>query len=104
MAISFFDRELSKLFDRFNSTFGKGNLWHPETRTSTMFAILYLGILAKKIKRIHMNENARDLIKEFVQGKDKLNGLFDKAEHEMKGENHVEFTRQRHVSRIAAVV
>ena len=45
MAIDFFDRELLKLQDRFNSTFGENPTFKPDLRACTMLSICWLGMI-----------------------------------------------------------
>ena len=80
MAIDFFQKELEKVFDRFNETFGD-TLAKGEERANAQLLIIYIGGIAKKLMK---QKNGKDfnLIKEFMKGKAALYILFDKLENE----------------------
>ena len=83
MAINFFDRELSKLQDRFNSTFGSDPTFKPDLRACTMLSICWLGMIAKNINRVAKKDSVRSEIREFVNARHALNKLFDLSDLEL---------------------
>ena len=87
MPIDFFQSELYKIQDRFNQTFGKLVVCNVNTRMRVMLAIIFLGILERKI----MAKNDRDDIKRFIRTKDTLNKFFD---HFERRSDHVEHTNK----------
>jgi hypothetical protein len=83
MAINFFDRELSRLEERFNSTFGEDPKFKPDLRACTMLSIVWLGMIAKHINSAKKKDSVRSEIQEFVYGRHALDKLFDLADLEL---------------------
>jgi len=79
MAIDFFDKEVRKVQQRFNQTFGEMQVINLSARFNVIFSIINLGMIAKELN----NKNKRkDIakIKEFMQTKEILNMVFDSAQ------------------------
>ena len=83
MPINFFDKELSRLQDRFNSTFGVMTVCDLKARGQTILAIVGLGVLAKKINTTTDKDQVRAEISRFVKGRDTLNRWFDHVQSEI---------------------
>lgn len=83
MPIGFFDKELSRLQDRFNSTFGVMTTCDLKARGQTILAIVGLGVLAKQINTASDKDEVRAEISRFVKGRDTLNRWFDHVQSEI---------------------
>ena len=79
MAIDFFEKEVSKVHQRFNQTFGETQVINLSTRFNVILSIINLGLVAKELN----NKNKRkdiEKIKEFMRIKEILNKVFDSAQ------------------------
>ena len=72
MTVDFFENELGRIQVEFNRAFGTMPLCNPGVRTRTIFAIVQMGVLQKKIRK----ENRKEDIGRFVKIGDKLNEIF----------------------------
>ena len=91
MPVNFFATELRKIQERFNQTFGEMVVFNIKTRQQTIFAIIGMGLLEKKISSTTDKRKVRDDIKEFMHRSKTLNQLFDYIERS----NYVERTDRR---------
>lgn len=84
MPIDFFEQELSRLQERFNSTFGVMTTCDITARQSTLLSIIGLGVLAKRINSASDKDLVRTEITRFVKGRDVLNRWFDHVQTQIK--------------------
>lgn len=89
MPINFFSNELTKVYDRFNRTFGKLIVFNTNTRQRIVFSIISLGVLEKKIMVEKNKDQLRSEIKRFVRIKNILNHYFDEIDKRMEKTEHV---------------
>lgn len=94
MAVNFFDRELTRLQDRFNSTFGVMQTCDLKVRQSTILSIISLGLLANKINAASSNDEVRDEIAKFVKGRDVLTQFFNQVQQQIERRKHHSQTLQ----------
>ena len=80
MKIDFFEKELFAVRERFNQTFGKQIVCNLKTRYRVTFAIIHMGMLAKKIARTKNKSGVRGDIRMFIRIKNTLMTIFSTAE------------------------
>ena len=85
MAVDFFEKEVRKVRQRFNQTFGRQTVYNLNARYSAILSLCRLGILSRRISRAKNKEKVRDSIREFIRIRDVLNYFFDLMEREKKG-------------------
>ena len=88
MAIDFFEKELTKVQERFNQTFGKQTVCNLELRYSTILAICRLGRECEKIRKTKRKDDVRSEIKRFMKARNILNNLFDQFENQREERDH----------------
>ena len=91
MPVNFFKTELRKIQDRFNQIFGEMVVFNIKTRQQTIFAIVGMSLLEKRISSATNKEKVRPDIKRFMRTHKTLTNLFDDIERS----NHVERTDQK---------
>ena len=96
MAVDFFEKEVRKVRQRFNETFGRQTVCNLDARYSAILSICRLGILTRKISSAKNKENVRDSTSEFIRIRDVLNNFFNLMEKQMKGRRG--YTDRRKVS------
>ena len=87
MAIDFFQKEVRKVEQRFNETFGATQIVNLSARFNVIFAIINLGLIAKEINKQSIKQNGKkdiEKVKEFMRTKEILNNAFDNFENEKK--------------------
>ena len=77
MAVDFFEREVRKVRQRFNETFGRLTVCNLDARYSAILSICWLGILGRRISRVKAKQKAKDSINEFIRIRDVLNNVFN---------------------------
>lgn len=78
MAIDFFDREVTRLQDRFNDTFGNRPTTCIDAQNAAIMAIAGIGVLARKITRAEDKAAVRLEIQEFMHRKKVMDKFFDR--------------------------
>ena len=84
MAVDFFEKEVRKVRQRFNQTFGRQTVCNLNARYSAILSICRLGILSNRISRAKAKEKVRDSTSEFIRIRDVLNNFFNRMEKQMK--------------------
>ena len=80
MAVDFFEKELTTVWERYNQTFGKQSVCNLKTRYQVIFAIIHMGMLRKKISKTGDKSMYRDDIGLFIRTKNTLMTIFSNAE------------------------
>jgi len=101
MAVNFFEREVKKVRERFNQTFGRQIVCNLNARYSAILSICRLGILADRIREAEGKEKAKVSIQEFTRIRDVLNNFFNIMEkqeerrctHRRKDSNNIRLRR-----------
>ena len=88
MAIDFFQKELTKVQDRFNQTFGESQAIKLTARFNVILSIIHLGLIAKQINKSKRKDIKQ--IKEFMKTKAVLNSTFDSFESEIEKQNQIQ--------------
>ena len=80
MNVNFFEKELFKVQQRFNQTFGKQTVCDLQTRAHIIFGIIHMGLLGNKILKTKDKEIVRDDICMFIRTRNTLTTIFNNAE------------------------
>jgi len=103
MPINFFNSELTRLQDRFNSTFCVMTTCDLKARWSTILSIIRLGVLAKRINAASDKDQVRTEISQFIKGRDTLNKWFDYVQtqinQQQKRRHHGQTLQVQHENR-----
>ncbi len=83
MAVDFFEREVNKVQQRFNRTFGVLDVCDLQMRQKTMLRIINMMRLKDKIKSAHDNKNIKEDRSKFVRTRDWLNQVFNQIEQHL---------------------
>jgi len=83
MNLEFFEREMNRVEDRFNETFGPLIVCDIRARQNSILAICQMGILARQILRSKDDGEIRMNLKKFHRGRKALHNLFNRMEAEM---------------------
>ena len=86
MKIDFFERKVKKTQERFNQVFGTQTVCNIEERQTVIMAICWLSVLNKRIKG---NAENAELVREFMECRNKLNKHFNQKE---RRKTYVELT------------
>jgi formamidopyrimidine-DNA glycosylase len=80
MKVNFFEKELTRIWERFNQTFGKQIVCDLQVRAQVIIAIIHLGMLGNKIMKAKDKEMVRGDIRMFIRIKNTLTTIFNNAE------------------------
>ena len=80
MKANFFEKELSRLQQRFNQTFGSRSVCDLQARAQVILAIIYMGRLGSQIMNARDKQRVRDDIRMFIRTRDVLAGIFNNAQ------------------------
>ena len=94
MAVNFFEREVKKVRERFNQTFGRQIVCNLNARYSAILSICWLGILANRIREAEGKEKAKESIQEFTRIRDVLNNFFNLMEKQQKERRYRSHSRK----------
>ena len=84
MKVDFFEKELTRVRERFNQTFGKQLACDLQTRAEVIIAIIQMGLLGNKIMNAKDKELVRDDIRMFIKTRNQLATIFGKADKYFK--------------------
>ena len=80
MRIEFYEKELFKIREKFNQTFGEQTVCNLKTRCQVILWIIRMGLLHRKINKVACMKDARGEIQMFDKTKNALNTVFSEAE------------------------
>ena len=80
MKVNFFEKELTRVRERFNQTFGKQTVCDLQTRARVIIAIIHMGMLNNKILKAKDKSMVRGDIRMFIRIKNTLATIFNNAE------------------------
>ena len=83
MAVDFFEKELHKVQDRFNQTFGKPTVCDIRTRQQAMLKIIRMSLLRNRIMHSKAKEKIVQDRSKFVMTRNWLHSLFNQVENEL---------------------
>ena len=104
MAVNFFEREVKKVRQRFNQTFGRQIVCNLNARYSAILSICWLGILANRIREAEGKEKAKESIHEFTRIRDVLNNFFNQMEKHQKERRYRSHSRKDSNNRLRRYV
>jgi len=81
MKLKFFEKELQKVQERFNQTFGIMPVCDLRLRQSLILSICHLGCLAKKIAETKSRDQPHTIIARFMRTRNAINRIFDQIEN-----------------------
>lgn len=84
MKIQFFEKELQRVRDRFNETFGIMPVCDLKLRQRVILSICHLGCLAKEMAEIKSRDHPHNRIERFMRVRNVLNRIFDELEKDQK--------------------
>ena len=96
MAVNFFEKEVKKVRQRFNQTFGVLTVYDLKLRQSVILAIASLGNSSNKIEIMKSNSSEKDEIKKFVRTKNILNNIFNQIGKERRDHARSNIIRKSH--------
>lgn len=80
MKVNFFEKELTRVRERFNQTFGKQTVCNLQARAQVIIAIIQMGMLNHQIMKAKDKSAVRDDIRMFIKIKNTLATIFNNAE------------------------
>ena len=84
MKVDYFEKELSRVRERFNQTFGKQFVCDLQTRAEVIISIIHMGLLGNKIMNAKNKEMVRDDMRMFIKKKNQLATIFSNADKYFK--------------------
>jgi hypothetical protein len=80
MKVDFFEKELTRVRERFNQTFGKQLACDLQTRAEIIIAVIHMGLLGNKITNAKDKEMVRDDMRMFIKQRNALTKIFINVE------------------------
>ena len=80
MPTDFFCKEVERLQQRFNQTFGRLNTCNIRLRQSVILTICGLGCFGKEIVKAESKSDVKEAIQEFIKIRNRLNNIFNTIE------------------------
>jgi hypothetical protein len=84
MAIDFIEKEVDKVRERFNQTYGVMVVCNLNHRHAAILSIINMGMLCAKVTAAKSKDNARQDIQQFIRIRDTLNNHFNMLEQHLK--------------------
>jgi hypothetical protein len=97
-AIDFFEKEVKRLQERFNATFGQEKTVNMTARYLTILAICQAGILARSVRGTSDEKRIGEMTREFCSAREILNGLFDHFEPQTERSEYERATDKRSIA------
>ena len=94
-AIDFFEKEVKRLQERFNGTFGQEPTVNMRARHLAILAICRAGILARSVRETSDEKRIGELTREFCNVREALNMCFDLIEPQPERREHEYATDKR---------
>ena len=96
MRLKFFEKELDKVQERFNQTFGIMTVCDLKLRQSVILAICHLGCLVRTMTETKSRDHPHNKIARFMRTRNAINRVFDQLEkHQEKGRKQNDRNGQR---------
>jgi hypothetical protein len=90
MAIDFFEKEVEKLQDRFNKTFGMQRVCDVRARCQSIFTICRADFITRCIRDETDEKRIGDMTREFCKIRDGMNKFFDMFELQLERRHYAE--------------
>ena len=98
MKIDFFEKEVKKARKRFNELYGTQTVCNIEERQTLILAVCRLGVLSMRSKS---NAENKELLKEFINNRNKLNQYFNQKE---RRKTYVEHTNRGAIGKDTEII
>ena len=95
--IDFFEKEVKRLQERFNATFGQERTMNMRARYLAILAICQAGILARSVRETSDEKSIGEMTREFCNIREVMNGLFDRIESDQE-RSEQRYVKTRHVA------
>jgi hypothetical protein len=86
--IDFFEREVKRLQERFNTTFGQAKIVNVRARYLTIFAICWVDLIARSARKTSDEQAIGKMTREFCKKRESLNRFFDLIESQQERRRH----------------
>jgi hypothetical protein len=96
--IDFFEKEVRRLQERFNATFGQAKTVNMMARSLTIMAICRAGILVRSVRETEDEQKIGVMTRDFCRIREVINGLFDRIESEQERRGHGQTTDKRSIA------
>lgn len=93
--IDFFEREVKRLQERFNATFGQAKTASMRARYLTILAICWVDLIARSIRETSDEKRIGEMTRKFCKEREGLNKFFDLIESQQERSRH-EQTKDKH--------
>ena len=94
-AIDFFEKEVKRLQERFNATFGQEPTMNMRARYLAILAVCWADILARSVRETSDEKRIGELTREFCNVREALNMCFDLIEPQPERREHEYATDKR---------
>jgi hypothetical protein len=86
--IDFFEKEVKRLRERFNATFGQAKTVNMKARSLTIMAISWVDFLARTIRETSDEKRIGEMTREFCKIREAMNKFFDLFESQQERRGH----------------
>ena len=97
-AIDFFEKEVKRLQERFNATFGQERTVNMRSRYLAILAVCRAGILARSVREMSDEKRIGEMTREFCNVREVLNRFFDLIESQPERRRNEQTTDKRSVA------
>ena len=97
-AIDFFEKEVKRLQEGFNATFGQEPTMNMRARYLAILALCRAGILARSVRETSDEKRIGETTREFCNVRETLNRFFDLIESKPERRGHGQTTDKRSVA------
>jgi hypothetical protein len=97
-AIDFFEKEVKRLQERFNGTFGQEPTVNMRARHLAILAVCWADILARSVRETSDEKRIGEIAREFCNVRKALNRFFDLIEPQPERRGHEHATDKRSVA------
>lgn len=94
--IDFFEKEVKRLQERFNATFGQAKIVNMRARYLAIFAICRADILARSVRETSDEKRIAEMTREFCSIRKVINQLFDLIESQQERRGHDGYGQRKH--------
>ncbi|MFZ4438057.1 MAG: hypothetical protein ACOYOS_06480 [Syntrophales bacterium] len=98
MAIDFFEKEVKRLQERFNATFGQEQTVNMRARYLVILAICRAGMLARSARETSDEKRIGEMTREFCSVREAVNMCFDLIEPQQERRIYAETKNRERVS------
>ncbi len=96
--IDFFEKEVKRLRERFNATFGQAKTVNLKARYLAIMAISWADFLARTIRETSDEKRIAEMTREFCTIREAMNKFYDLFESQQERRGHGQTTDKRRVA------